>query len=60
MKDFDKVWTHGRITVLNKNNEIEVLENSFLAIKNKKIVKIDKMENLSKFTSKESLMLKTD
>ena len=54
MKDFDKVWTHGRITVLNKNNEIEVLENSFLAIKNKKIVKIDKMENLSKFTSKES------
>ena len=54
MKDFDKVWTHGRITVLNENNEIEVLENSFLAIKNKKIVKIDKMENLSKFTSKES------
>ena len=54
MEDFDKVWTHARITVLTKNNELEVLENSFLAIKNKKIVKIDKMENLSKFTSKES------
>ena len=54
MKDFDKVWTHARITVLDENNEIEVLENSFIAIKNKKIIKIDKMQNLSKFTAKES------
>ena len=53
MQDFDKVWINARITIINNNNEIEVLENSFLGIKNKKISKIDKMINFTKYTSKE-------
>ncbi len=58
MQDFDKVWINARITIINKWNEIEVLENSFLGIKNKKISKIDKMKNFTKYKSKEILDVK--
>ena len=53
MQDFDKVWINARITIINKSDEIEVLANSFLGIKNKTISKIDKMEKFLKYTSKE-------
>lgn len=45
MEKFDKVWVKARIAIVDDNGEIIVHENSFLAIKNKKIAKIDKMEN---------------
>ena len=53
MQDFDKVWINARINIVNENNEIIEYENSFLAIKNKKIVKIDKMQNFKMFCAKE-------
>ncbi|MCJ8326128.1 MAG: imidazolonepropionase [Campylobacterales bacterium] len=53
MEEFDKVWINARITIINKNNVIEVLENSFLAVKNNKIAKIDKMSNFTQSASKD-------
>ena len=53
MEEFDKVWINARITIINGNNDIEVLENSFLAVKNKKIAKIDKMSNFTQSCAKD-------
>ncbi len=44
MEEFEKIWINARIVLINENNEITVHENSFIAVKNKKIAKIDKME----------------
>jgi imidazolonepropionase len=53
MQDFDKVWINARISIIDKEGDIIVNEDSFIAIKNKKIVKIDKMKNFDNFNSKE-------
>lgn len=43
----DKVWINARIVQVNNNAEIIVLEGMFLAIKDNKILKIDKMSKFS-------------
>lgn len=45
MEKFDKVWINARVAIVDEDNGIVVHEDSFIAIKDKKIAKIDKMEN---------------
>ncbi len=51
MEQIDTIWTNARIVVLDENQKIKILENSFLAIKDKKIIKIAKMSELGDFRS---------
>jgi len=45
MEKFDKVWVNAKIAFVDENDQIVVHENCFIAVKNGKIVKIDKMEH---------------
>jgi imidazolonepropionase len=51
MTNLDTAYINARVCTLNENSEIVVDEDSFIAIKNKKIVKIDKMQNFKTFNS---------
>ena len=45
MEKIDKVWVNAKVAIIDNNDETIVHENSFIAVKNGKIIKIDKMEN---------------
>jgi len=45
MEKYDKIWTNARIAKVDKNNAIIVLEGMFIAVKDKKIAKIAKMQD---------------
>lgn len=53
MEKYDAIWTNARIAQVNKNDELIVCEDMFIAVKDKKIAKFDTMLNLGQIiTSK--------
>lgn len=53
MNIFDKIWINAKIAILDENDEIIIQENSFVAIKDKKIAKIDTMDHFEDLEYKE-------
>jgi len=45
MEKYDVIWTNARVAQVNEKNVITVLNDMFIAVKDKKIAKIDKMQN---------------
>ncbi|MCF6172218.1 MAG: imidazolonepropionase [Campylobacteraceae bacterium] len=45
MQKYDKVWTNARVALLDENDKIIVKEDSFVAIKDRKIKKIGEMKD---------------
>ncbi len=52
MQKYDKVWINAKVARFDKNDHITVQNSSFLAIKDGKIKKIDKMKNFDKDETK--------
>ncbi len=53
MNIFDKIWINAKIAILDENDEIIIQKNSFIAIKDKKIAKIDTMDHFEDLEYKE-------
>ena len=53
MNIFDKIWINAKIAILDENDEIIIQENSFVAIKDKKIASIDTMDHFEDLEYKE-------
>jgi len=58
MEKHDKVWTNAKVVQIDTNNELVILENMFLAIKDNKIAKIDKMQNIESIITQETIDIK--
>jgi len=50
MLNYDIVYTNARVGILNKNNKITINNHFFIALRDKKIAKIESMSNFDKST----------
>jgi len=53
MLKYDKIWINAQLTQVDENGELFVEEEMFLAIKNKRIEKIGKMDNVAELNADE-------
>lgn len=58
MTGFDTAYINARVCTLNEKNEIVINEDSFIAVKNKKIMQIDKMQNFKIVNSNKVIDIK--
>ncbi len=53
MNNYDKIWINARVVQVDDNNEVLVKEDMFIAIKDKKIAKIENMKSFEAITADE-------